>query len=214
MKDVIEKFGIEIPSRKLEFRKQAGSSRSTSRGSSNHYTTDDVANINALPQLPPNTGCFGSTRITTPDGAVRIDELQSGQILGHGEHLCTVESVLTGYAPRDCFLLRAPYFGTDQDVILAPDQTLVFRSTIAEYLFGSETVMVPIWALADGRKVQHFETRKNTPMYQLQLDGPAPLQVGNCRVSALLKPNTTEGRVLTVQEARSFAAEYRNGFSN
>ena len=214
MKYVVEKFGVKIPSRKLECRRQVGNSRWTSRGFSDPYTSSNTANINALPQLPPNTGCCGSTRITTPEGAVRIDELQPGQLLGHGTNRCKVGSVLSGPAPRDCYLLRAPYFGTDHDVILAPDQTLVFRSMIAEYMFGSETVMVPIWALADGRKVQHFETRKDTKMYQLQLDSPAPLQVGNCRVSALLKPNTTEGRLLTTQEARSFAAEYRNGFSN
>ena len=111
MKYVVEKFGVEIPSQKLEFRRQVGNSRWTSRGFSDPYTSSNTANINALPQLPPNTGCCGSTRITTPEGAVRIDELQPGQLLGNGENRCKVGSVLTGTAPRDCFLLRALRFG-------------------------------------------------------------------------------------------------------
>ena len=87
-------------------------------------------------------------------------------------------------------------------------------SDIAEYLFGEETVMVPVWSLNDGCRVGHFETRSTDRMYQVQLDTPEPLAIGRCAVSALYKDGATKGRVLSDEEARCFATEHRTGFRN
>ena len=173
------------------------------------------SNTNDLPEAPANTGMMADTRVATPNGPRRIDELSAGDLVldAHGRE-ARVHHVLTTDAPRNSFLLRAPYFGLDQDVVLAPDQKIVVTSDIAEYLFGEETVIVPVWSLNDGRKVGHFETRSSDRMYQLQLDTPEPLAIARCAVSALYKDGATQGRVLSEEEARCFATEHRTGFRN
>lgn len=174
-----------------------------------------ISNINDVPEAPANTGMIASTRVATPAGPRRIDELSAGDLVLDAQgRTAKVRHVLKTDAPRNAFLLRAPYFGLDQDVVLAPEQKIVVTSDTAEYLFGEETVIVPVWSLSDGRKVGHFETRSSDKMYQLQLDTPAPMAIGRCAVSALYKDGATEGRVLTDEEARCFATEYRSGFSN
>ncbi|SFR34549.1 Hint domain-containing protein [Litoreibacter janthinus] len=173
------------------------------------------SNINDLPEAPANTGMMASTRVATPSGPRRIDELSIGDVvLDAMGREAKVRHVLQTDAPRNAFLLRAPYFGLDHDVVLAPEQKIVVTSDTAEYLFGEETVIVPVWSLNDGRKVGHFETRSSDKMYQLQLDTPAPMAIGRCAVSALYKDGATQGRVLSDEEARCFATEHRSGFSN
>ena len=173
------------------------------------------SNINDLPEAPANTGMMADTRIATPNGPRRIDELSAGDLVLDAQgREAKVRHVLTTDAPRNSFLMRAPYFGLDQDLVVAPEQKIVVTSDIAEYLFGEETVIMPVWALSDGRKVGHFETRSSDRMYQLQLDTPEPLAIGRCAVSALYKNGATEGRVLSDQEARCFATEHRVGFQN
>ncbi|WP_281856493.1 Hint domain-containing protein [Litoreibacter halocynthiae] len=173
------------------------------------------SNINDLPEAPANTGMMADTRIATPAGPRRIDELSAGDTVLDAEgHEAKIRHVLKTDAPRNSFLMRAPYFGLDHDVVLAPDQKIVVTSDIAEYLFGEETVIMPVWALADGRKVGHYETRSTDRMYQLQLDTPEPMAIGRCAVSALYKDGATQGRVLSDEEARCFATEHRVGFHN
>jgi hypothetical protein len=173
------------------------------------------SNINEIPQAPANTGMLGGTRVATTNGPRRIDELSAGDlVLNVQGHTAQVRHVLSTEAPSKSFLVRAPYFGLDHDVVFAPDQKIVFTSDIAEYLFGEETIIVPVWALNDARKVGHFETRGSDRMYQLQLDTPEPVAVGRCAVSALYKDGSTMGRVLTDEEARCFATEYRTGYHN
>lgn len=181
--------------------------------------TDDfnnsTSNAPETPSAPEGTGLLASTRIATPHGPRRIDEIAVGDIVldTHGTE-ATVRHVLRAPTPRDAFFLRAPYFGLDQDTVLAPHQKMVVTSDIAEYLFGDDTVIVPVWALNDGRKVVHHETRSSDLMYQLQLDTSATLAIGDCAISALHKENTTKGRVLSEAEARCFAAEHFTGFRN
>lgn len=172
-------------------------------------------NTNELPAAIDGAGVLGATRVATPNGPRRIDELQGGNVVIDATGACaTVRHVLTASAPRDAFFLRAPYFGLDQDAVMGPNQHIVVTSDIAEYLFGEETVMVPVWALNDGRKVFHFETRSTDKLYQLQLDSAAPVKLGKCAISALYKHGATDGRVLSDAEARCFQAEHRVGFHN
>jgi len=172
-------------------------------------------NTNDLPTAAPGAGVLGDTRISTPTGPCRIDELAPGDtVLDTNGNTARVRHVLKASAPRDAFYLRAPYFGLDHDAVMGPNQRIVVTSDVAEYLFGEEQVIVPVWALCDARKVQHFETRSTDQLYQLQLDTAAPVQIGNCAIAALHKHGVTEGRVLSDEEARCFAAEHIIGFQN
>jgi hypothetical protein len=46
--------------------------------------------------------------------------------------------------------LRAPYFGLQQDIVVAPDQKLVVSQPMVEYMFGCEAVLVPARHLVNG----------------------------------------------------------------
>lgn len=172
-------------------------------------------NTNDLPAAIEGAGILGDTRVATPTGPCRVDELSAGDlVLDANGNPATIKHVLKASAPRDAFFLRAPYFGLDHDAVMGPNQHIVVTSDVADYLFGEETVMVPVWALCDARKVQHFETRSTDMLYQLQLDSAAPVKLGKCAIAALHKHGATEGRVLSDGEARCFATEYQIGFRN
>lgn len=51
--------------------------------------------------------------------------------------------------------LRAPYFGLQQDIIVAPEQRLIFGGSDVEYLFDQECVLVPARHLVNGTAA-HF----------------------------------------------------------
>ncbi|WP_161594643.1 Hint domain-containing protein [Marimonas lutisalis] len=46
--------------------------------------------------------------------------------------------------------LRAPYFGLQSDIVVAPDQRLVVGGSEVEYMFGREAVLVPARHLVNG----------------------------------------------------------------
>ncbi|PTX58038.1 Hint domain-containing protein [Litoreibacter ponti] len=185
------------------------------RDSADNAFLPSHANINQLPSAVDGTGLMAATRIATPFGPRRVDELSAGDLVlnadGQEARVC---HVLTAPAPRDAYMVRAPYYGLDQDAFVGPNQQIVVTSDIAEYLFGEETVMVPVWALSDSRKVLHAETRSTDLLYQVQLDSAAPIKIGNCAMAALHKDGVTKGRALTTDEARCFATEHRLGFRN
>lgn len=173
------------------------------------------SNTNDLPAAIAGAGLLGDTKLATPNGACRIDELSAGDVVLNAQGgTSTIKHILKASAPRDAYFVRAPFFGLDHDAVMGPNQHIVVTSDAAEYLFGSETVLVPVWALCDARKVQHFETRATDTVYQLQLDTAAPIRLGKCAIAALYKHGVTKGRVLTQDEARCFAAEHRSGFAN
>lgn len=173
------------------------------------------SNTNDLPEAVQGAGLLGDTRIATPNGPCRIDEMSTGDLVIDADGTTvTIKHVLTAPAPRGAFFLRAPYFGLDHDVVMGPNQHIVITSDVADYLFGEETVMVPVWALCDARKVQHFETRSSDKLYQLQLDNAAPVKLGKCAIAALHKHGATQGRVLSDEEARCFRSEHLIGFHN
>ena len=215
----MKRVSVKLEGQAADFGRFAMSERIAMRANDRTAYGADVqtafSNINDLPQAPANTGMMAHTRVASPDGPRRIDELKAGALVLNAQgQTTTVRHVLTTDAPRNSFMIRAPYFGLDQDLVLAPEQKIVISSVIAEYLFGEETIMVPVWALNDGTKVGHYETRKSDRMYQLQLDSPATLAIGRCEVSALHKTGATDGYVLSDAEARCFATEYRTGFHN
>jgi len=99
----------------------------------------------------------------------------------------TVRHILKTPAARTAICIRAPYFGLDQDLVAGPDHCIAVTSDTAEYLFGRETVLVPVWALKDGLKARHWEMAPRTDLYQVQLDQAAALRIGKCAVESMPK---------------------------
>lgn len=173
-----------------------------------------TANENLVPAAPQDTGLLGSTRIATPQGHALLSDLAAGdQVIDGAGNIATIQHALSAPRAKNALRMRAPYFGLDQDIILGCDHRLRFEGDIPEFLFGQDCVLVPAWALKDGMKVQHVELNRQDQLFVLQLDTGLSLKIGKCALASTLSAQT-DGHVLDVNEARCFAAEFKNGFSN
>ncbi|WP_298295390.1 Hint domain-containing protein [uncultured Litoreibacter sp.] len=174
-----------------------------------------IGNINAAPQACAETGLLGTTRVATPDGPVELQELVPGDLVLDGNNVAVaVKHILKTPMTKTAICIRAPYFGLDQDLVIGADHRVAITSDTAEYLFGAETVLVPAWAIKDGRKAQHWELAPKAQLYQIQLETAATLKVGKCALESMPKSGQTVGKVLSVEEARCFAAEHKSGYQN
>ncbi len=174
-----------------------------------------IANVNVAPVARAQTGVLGTTRLATPKGQVAVHELAAGDlVVDAAGNPVAIKHILKTAATKTAICIRAPYFGLDQDLIVGADHRIAVTSDAAEYLFGEETVLVPTWALKDGRRAQHWEMPPNTHMYQIQLETVAALKVGNCAVESMPKSGKSIGKVLSHEEARCFAGEHKSGYQN
>ncbi|MEM9583891.1 MAG: Hint domain-containing protein [Pseudomonadota bacterium] len=174
-----------------------------------------TANINGTPDAKPDTGFLGTTRVATARGPVAVQELREGDLVfdAHGAEVA-VTHILKTPVTKTAICIRAPYFGLNQDIVIGAQHRIAVTSHTAEYLFGEETVLVPVWALKDGRKAQHWENDPNTCFYQIQLETLAALKVGNCVIESMPKSGQSIGKVLSEEEARCFACEHKSGYQN
>jgi hypothetical protein len=77
-------------------------------------------------------------------------------------------------------LLRAPFFGERQDLLVSAGQLLAISGTATEYLFGEDTVLMPAGALVDNRTALFDHRRAVTGSVALDLDGPALIEADGC----------------------------------
>ena len=174
-----------------------------------------AANINDLPRPRQETGLLGTTRVDTPTGQKAVQDLAPGDlVLDTNGREARVVHVIRAPATRNAICLRAPYFGLNQDLVIGTDHRIAVTSDAAEYLFGAETILVPGWAIKDGRRALHWDMAPRSALYQIQLDRAAALKVGNCAVESMPKTGQAIGKPLTDDEARCFAAEHRSGYQN
>ena len=76
--------------------------------------------------------------------------------------------------------LRAPYFGLQKDIIVAPDQKLVVSKPMVEYMFGCEAVLVPARHLVNGTSAIWHDLDLTTTYHQLVL--PRTRDFARCRL--------------------------------
>lgn len=79
-------------------------------------------------------------------------------------------------------VLRAPWFGRGQDLLVSSDQLVVVGGLEAEYLFGEEQVLVGAGALVDGRAAQADNRRATVQGIALDLGGLHLIDAGGCRL--------------------------------
>lgn len=111
--------------------------------------SDQIEPIGPMPTLDPHA------MIATPTGYRAANTLQRGDtVLTAGGTAVPVLQRIDRVVPaRGSFAplrLRAPYFGLQQDVIVAADQRIIIGGSEVEYLFGQETVLVPARHLVNG----------------------------------------------------------------
>jgi hypothetical protein len=93
--------------------------------------------------------------LCTPYGYKRLAEIKRGDMMrladgGNQPVLQVLRRTVPSYGLLRPVLLRAPYFGLQQDILVAPEQRLVIGGSDVEYLFDQEYVLVPARHLVNG----------------------------------------------------------------
>jgi hypothetical protein len=111
--------------------------------------SDQIEPIGAGPTLSPETP------IATPWGYRNADTLKRGDTVytAEGEVVPVLQSVTRTVPARGSFApirMRAPYFGLQDDIIIAPEQHVVIDGPEVEYLFSCEKVLTSARHLVNG----------------------------------------------------------------
>lgn len=108
----------------------------------------------AMPESPPWIGA--STPVLTDRGLKPAGSLRPGDRVetvdgGLVPVLALWQGIGPGRGSLAPVLLRAAYFQTGCDLLVAPDQPILFDGPAAEYLFGEEEVLILARHLVDGK---------------------------------------------------------------
>ncbi len=110
---------------------------------------------NRIEALGPMPSLLPSTPLATPWGYKAAAQLRRGDTVmtrnsGVVPVLHRVSRTVPARGSYAPVRLRAPYFGLQQDIIVAPDQRLVIDGPEVEYLFNKEAVLIPARHLVNG----------------------------------------------------------------
>lgn len=132
--------------------------------------SDSMEPVGPMPTLCPDTP------IATPRGYRAAGSLKRGDtVLAPNGDIIPVLHALSRTVPaRGSFRpvrLRAPYFGLQADITVAPSQRLVITGSEVEYLFNREAVLVEVRHLVGGTAVLPAESGPLVTYTQLLLPG-------------------------------------------
>ena len=151
--------------------------------------------------------------VDTPDGAKMIDQLEPGdQILTEDHGPQTVRWVGAREVPaRGQFQpirLRAPYFGLNRDLLVAPEQCLLIGGAEVEYLFGEEEVLVQARHLVNGVSALWEKTGPTVQLYHVLLDEHEVISISGCQLESLYVGSIgTDAALLQTTMLRGLAPE-------
>lgn len=91
-------------------------------------------------------------------------------------------------------VLRAPFFGAHEDLLVASDQLLALSGTEVEYLFGEDEVLLEAGHLVDGRTALRDQRRAVTASVSLDFGVPTLIGADGC---ALLCPASPQLAAIT-----------------
>lgn len=129
--------------------------------------------------------------IDTPNGPMPIENLLCGDLVATADNgpqpirwIC--ERTVPTRGLFQPLRLRAPFFGLKQDILVAPEQRLVFENTEIEYLFGVESVLVEARHLANNVNViRETASADSISLYQLLFDNHEIITVSGCQMESL-----------------------------
>jgi len=124
--------------------------------------SNQIEPIGVSPTLSPETP------IATPWGYRNAATLKRGDTVytADGDVVPVLQSVTRTVPARGSFApirMRAPYFGLQEDIIIAPEQHVVIDGPEVEYLFSCEKVLTPARNLVNG-----FAARIEPPNHLIQ----------------------------------------------
>lgn len=114
-----------------------------------------LAISNRVEPVGPLPGMAARTLVETPFGARELSALRCGdQVVtrnGAPEPVLHVaQRVVPGLGSFAPIRLRAPYFGLQRDIVVAPHQKIFLSGAAVDYTFGCEGVLVPAGYLVNG----------------------------------------------------------------
>ena len=77
-------------------------------------------------------------------------------------------------------LLRSPFFGQRQDLLVSADQLITISGAETEYLFGEDSVLMRAGDLVDSRTALSDQRRAVTGSVELDLGRPALIEADGC----------------------------------
>lgn len=131
----------------------------------------------AIPDLTitPGVVCFlRGTRIATPQGLRRVEDLVAGDLvetLDHGPQPIrwVGSSPVPGQGALAPVRIGAGHLGNGRDLLVSPNHRLLVTGAMAEVLFGEAEVLVPAKFLVNGRSVT-VEPRPRVEYFHILLD--------------------------------------------
>ncbi|MEP3295717.1 MAG: Hint domain-containing protein [Pseudoruegeria sp.] len=114
-------------------------------------------------------------RIATSNGFQTIETLRVGDLVqtrdsGLKPIRWMVERCVPAVGSFRPIELRAPFFGLEADLLVAPDQRLLIEGTSVEYLFGEEEMLVEARHLLDDRAARKSNRTGAVTYYHILLD--------------------------------------------
>jgi len=149
-----------------------------------------IAVSDRVSPVGPCTGLAAGAAVTTPEGAVAVQNLRAGDTVLTPQNGFQSVRAVTGrvvpalgrFAP---VRLRAPFFGLTRDLVSAPDHRLLVSGADAEYLFGADSVLVEARHLARMAAVPEAPRSPTIRYVQVLLDSHDCLSVGGAWAESL-----------------------------
>lgn len=128
----------------------------------------------------PGPTLTGQVPVLTSTGYRKLSELRLGDTLRTAQSgIVPVLARITRRVPAlgsfRPVRLRAPYFGLQHDVVVAPHQRLVIGGSEVEYIFGRKQVLIPARSLVNGFAAIHEDGVQQVRYHHLLLPGHEPL---------------------------------------
>lgn len=155
-----------------------------------HPEIDFFAISSRVEPVGPMPGLTGSVQIATPHGPVFADRIRRGDLVttASGEQTPVLQTVQRTVPARGSFrpvLIRAPYFGLQRDVVVAPQQRLMITGSEVEYMFGKEAVLVPARHLVNGFSTRYAACPDLITYHHVLLPGHDAIMASDCPIESL-----------------------------
>lgn len=149
-----------------------------------------LAISNAVEPIGPMPGLTGHVPVATPHGEVPAAQLRRGDTVLSGDgRIVPVLHVVRQTVPARGSLrpirLRAPYFGLQRDILVAPHQRLLIGGSQVEYMFGTEAALVPARHLVHGASAFYAEGPDLVTYHHLLLPEHDAIIAAGCPVESL-----------------------------
>ena len=148
-----------------------------------------LAFANQKEPIGPWARMGSETHIETPKGLVPISKIHAGDLVLTADNEITQVrwagwQVLPARGRFRPLIIRTPYFGATNDIVMAQTQFIEIGGSKVEYLMGHETVLAEIGHIVDGYRILQCNSGPLALYYDILLDRQSVLNVGGVRMTS------------------------------